>query len=71
MIKKTNKPTQEKIRKARETIQEYYNFNKKEAQEFCAKQLHVTGRSWERWEKGDRVMHQAFWDLLLIKLIDT
>lgn len=29
--------------------------------------LHTSTRSWQQWEKGDRRMHPAFWELFKIK----
>ncbi len=33
----------------------------------CARIVHVSERSWRRWEVGDRKMPQAAWELFLIK----
>ena len=34
----------------------------------CAELIHVTTRSWQRFESGDRTPHPAFIELLTIKL---
>jgi hypothetical protein len=31
--------------------------------------LHVDGRTWRRWEAGDRAMHPAMWELYRIKAL--
>jgi DNA-binding XRE family transcriptional regulator len=30
--------------------------------------VHVDGRTWRKWEAGDRQMHPAFWDLFCRKI---
>lgn len=30
--------------------------------------VHTTPRTWQQWERGDRRMHPAFWELFSIKL---
>ena len=37
------------------------------AQDKCAELLHTSRRAWQQWEKGDRKMHPAFWELINIK----
>lgn len=29
--------------------------------------VHTTQRVWQQWERGDRRMHPAFWELFYIK----
>ena len=36
-------------------------------QEKAAALIHITLRTWQRYEYGDRVMHLAMWELFLIK----
>lgn len=38
------------------------------AQDLCAEMLHTSRRSWQQWERGDRKMHPAFWELISIKI---
>lgn len=37
------------------------------AQDTCAELLHTSRRAWQQWERGDRKMHPAFWELINIK----
>lgn len=30
--------------------------------------VHVSCRTWQQWEAGDRRMHPAFWELFRIKI---
>lgn len=36
-------------------------------QKASADLLHTSTRTWQQWEKGDRRMHPAFWELYCIK----
>jgi len=38
------------------------------AQKHCAKLLHTSLRSWQQWERGERAMHKAFYELAKIKV---
>jgi len=42
-------------------------FNARLTQTAAAALLHTTCRTWQQWEKGDRRMHPAFWELFLLK----
>jgi len=42
-------------------------FNARLTQTAAAALLHTTCRTWQQWEKGDRRMHPAFWELFLFK----
>jgi DNA-binding transcriptional regulator YiaG len=33
--------------------------------------VHTTVRVWQQWEKGDRRMHPAFWELFQLKMPDA
>lgn len=39
-----------------------------DAQRYCAKQLHTSLRAWQQWERGERRMHPAFYELARIRL---
>lgn len=39
-----------------------------DAQRYCAEQLHTSLRAWQQWERGERRMHPAFWELAGIKI---
>ena len=55
-------PSTEEIRSARVDA----NLSVQEA----AALLHTTSRTWQQWEKGDRRMHPAFWELFTVKRND-
>jgi hypothetical protein len=38
-----------------------------EAQTVCADWVSSGLRSWQQWERGDRKMHPAFWELVSLK----
>jgi hypothetical protein len=38
-----------------------------EAQDRCALLVHTSRRSWQQWERKERNMHLAFWELVNIK----
>lgn len=35
----------------------------------AARLVYAGLRTWQQWEKGDRKMHPAFWDLFKIKIL--
>jgi hypothetical protein len=37
------------------------------AQDLCAAMLHTSRRAWQQWERGERNIHPAFWELISIK----
>lgn len=51
----------------RESLQLSSNIGITAAQDKCADMLHTSRRAWQQWEKGDRKMHPAFWELINIK----
>lgn len=61
-------PTANEILKLREQVQKRENMNITEAQKHCAASLSAGLRSWQQWERGERKMHSAFWELAKIKL---
>jgi hypothetical protein len=48
---------------ARERVQKALDIGITEAQTWCARQVHTTIRSWQQWERDERRMHPAFWEL--------
>lgn len=52
-------PTPEQIKQGRAAA--------KLTQAQAAEKVNSTLRAWQHWERGDRVMHPAFWELFLIK----
>ncbi len=55
----SQKPKPEEIKRLRV----YYGFTQKEA----ADSVHVTIRTWQWWEAGDRQMPLGLWELFVIK----
>lgn len=51
----------------RESVQHAHKIGITSAQDICAKMLHTSRRSWQQWERGERAMHPAFWELAQIK----
>lgn len=37
------------------------------AQDYCADMLDTSRRAWQQWERGERKMHAAFWELANLK----
>jgi DNA-binding transcriptional regulator YiaG len=60
-------PTPAEIKQAREKIQAALGLGITEAQKYCAELIYAGHRTWQHWEKGDREMHQAFFELFKIK----
>ena len=61
-------PDPKQVVAIRESYQEYANTGITKAQEYCATQLHTGLRTWQQWERGERKMHPAFWELINIKI---
>jgi putative transcriptional regulator len=55
-----NNPTPEQIRQTREKA----GLTQTQAAELIYKKL----RTWQQWERGDREMDPAFWELFKIKI---
>lgn len=53
-------PTPEQIKNTRTEL----SLTQRQAAEL----VHSALRTWQQWEKGDRKMHQAFWELFQIKV---
>lgn len=60
-------PTPEQVKQVRESIQTSSALGITAAQDWCAKSLHTSRRSFQQWETGARAMHPSFWELLKIK----
>lgn len=61
-------PQPVQVRKLRESVQQGLSLGITAAQDTCAEALHTSRRAWQQWERGDRKMHPAFWELAQIKL---
>ena len=64
----TANPRPEDVLKLREALQKRESIGITAAQDRCAEMLHTSRRAWQQWERGDRKMHAAFWELAQIKL---
>jgi len=60
-------PTPEQITAFREQVQKKMGMKITAAQDHCANMVHATRRGWQSWERGERRMHPAFWELAQIK----
>jgi len=61
-------PTPQQVTELRESVRASRNVGITAAQDACAEIVHAGRRSWQQWERGDRKMHPAFWELAQIKL---
>lgn len=61
------RPDPDQVRAAREAVQADRGMGITAAQDWCAKQVHTSRRAWQQWERGERRMHPAFWDLFCRK----
>lgn len=62
-------PNTPEIIALREKIQGENNLGITAAQDKCAELLHTSRRAWQQWERGDRKMHPAFWELINLKCV--
>lgn len=60
-------PSPAEVIKLREGIQSRFGLGITASQDRCAALLHTSRRSWQQWERGERNMHLAFWELAQIK----
>jgi len=60
---KTQSPSPQEIIEFREAIQAQDGIGITAAQDRCAEMLHTSRRAWQQWERGERKMHPAFWEL--------
>jgi len=61
-------PAPHDVKALREAVQKRNNLGITAGQDLCAAMLHTSRRSWQQWERGERAMHPAFWELATIKL---
>ena len=61
-------PDTDQIIALRASVQERCGMKITAAQDYCADLLHTSRRAWQQWERGDRRMHPAFWELARIKV---
>lgn len=60
-------PDRIKVVALREGIQSRSGLGITAAQDRCAAMLYTSRRTWQQWERGERKMHPAFWELIQIK----
>lgn len=60
-------PAPEDVRAVREMMQTRRACGIIAAQDWCAEALHTSRRAFQQWETGERRMHPAFWELLMLK----
>lgn len=60
-------PTPQEVKSARQALQARLGLNITKTQDHCAGLVHTSRRAWQQWERGDRRMHPAFWELFRIK----
>ena len=65
--RKGQSPSPFQVKTLREAVQASLGLGITGAQDWCAEVLHTSRRSFQQWETGPTAMHQAFWELLLIK----
>jgi hypothetical protein len=63
-------PLSSDVQKLRERIQTRKNLGITKAQELCASLVHTSLRSWQHWERGERKIHLAMWELVNMKIIE-
>lgn len=61
-------PLPSEVVKLRESMQARSGLGITAAQDLCAAMLHTSRRAWQQWERGERTMHPAFWELARIKM---
>lgn len=60
-------PDPESVIELRKSLQSRLDVGITDAQDKCAEMVHTSRRSWQQWERGERKMHPAFWELVTIK----
>ena len=73
MVAKSNmhlSPSAEDVKALREQIQNDMGSGVMEAVTICADAVHTKPRAWLHWERGERNMHPAFWELAVLKLTE-
>ena len=66
--RKGQSPSAAQVKAIREAVQSSMGLGITDAQDWCAEALHTSRRSFQQWETGPTAMHQAFWELLSLKL---
>lgn len=61
--------TSKDIKQLREFIQDEFDMNITQAQDWCADQLYKNRRTWQKWENDERSMDRVYYEYLQIKLI--
>lgn len=64
------RPDKEAVLALRHQIQERYDCGITLAQDICATMLSTTRGTWQQWERGDRTMHAAFYELAVVKVAE-
>lgn len=67
--RKGQSPSAAQVKALREAVQARMGLGITDAQDWCADALHTSRRAFQQWETGPTAMHQAFWELLLIKTV--
>jgi len=56
------KPTPADVKLIRESVQRVHGIASiTQAQQYCADEMDVHRRTWQKWENGEAPMHTAFW----------
>lgn len=63
----SNNPAPDEVQALRRGLQGRENLGITAAQDRCASMLYTSRRAWQQWERGERKMHPAFWELISIK----
>lgn len=63
-------PSPDAVISLREAVQKSREVGITAAQDYCADALSTSRRAWQQWERGERNMHRAFWELAEIKLTE-
>lgn len=66
-----NNPLPSDVILLREQLQRVNNMGITAAQDACAAMLYTSRRAWQQWERGERKMHPAFWELINVKYQNT
>lgn len=64
-------PDSKAVIELRQSIQDKHGIGITAAQDKCAELVHTSRRAWQQWERGERGMHPAFWELISLKIIST
>lgn len=64
-------PAAWQVKAVRESLQMRLGIGITAAQDVCAEALCTSRRSFQQWERGERAMHPAFFELLRTKIGDS